>query len=317
MDSDDMKNLNNIYIKIFKKGKTIYSDSMENNIPNAQNLESYALYLNQMNEKLQNILHMTEKYALDCINKATDVRKYVDINNKYKDDPSRMILAHREMNNKMSWADITEMEDERETIHNTIDEIIIKPILENEFKHEKIAYKDISNIYGEGVDENCKIPIINNLNEMPSALYWFNGNKTNPKGVYICISHKFYVRIPFPNIVDGTKDFNRVCSVKCKYNTIDECIKRRREQSNRPNSFMRKCNFAHKGDKYVRVGSIFRCPNMIHFGRPTTIKDDLSNINEYNIKMMLLNSLSDLFISNLWFQTQKKKRLILTNIDIC
>jgi hypothetical protein len=313
MNSDDMKTLNELHIKIFKRGISIYSDSMENTISNAQNLESYALYLNNIHEKLETILHMAKKYSLDCINKATDVRKYVDVYDKYKDDPSRIILSRQEMRTKLSWSDIVNKEELQERNSKKC----VTPVLENDFECNPILYKNISNITGKNVGDTCKIPIVNTLNEIPSALYWFNGNKSNPKGVYICISHKFYVKIPFPDIVDGTKDFNRVRTIKCKYNNIEECIKKRNSNSNRPNSFIHKCNFAHKGEKYVRVSNVFRCPDMIHFGRHATLKEDLSNIDEYNIKMMLLNSLSDLFISNLWFQTQRKKTLVLTNIDTC
>ena len=52
MDSNDMLHLNEIYTKILKKGKTIYDDSMNNTIENAQKLEEYSAYLNQMNDKL-------------------------------------------------------------------------------------------------------------------------------------------------------------------------------------------------------------------------------------------------------------------------
>lgn len=317
MDSHDMQMLNDIYIRVLKKGRNIYSDDMENNITNAQNLESYSSYLNQMNEKLENILELTERYSSDCINKATDIRKYVDVNNKYKDGPSRILLSYKEIFSKMSWADISEREDERELLHKNIDEVIIKPVIETEFKTDSILYKDISELYGKNSLTGCKIPIINKLSEIPSSLYWFNGNKNNPKGVYICISHKFYVRIPFPNIIDGTKDFNRVSSIKCKYENKDECIRIRREISNRPNSYMRKCSFAHTGDKYVRVGTNLRCPGIPHFGSHETFKDDIKNVSESDIKMILLNALSDLFITNIWFQSQKKQTTILTNIGVC
>jgi hypothetical protein len=317
MDSQDMALLNEIYIRILKKGRSIYNKSMENNIANAQNLESYSTYLNEMNEKLESILDLTEKYSNECIEKATELRKYVEINDKYKDDSSRMIYAHKEMYSGLSWADVTDVEDAKEKILDNVDKIIVKPILEKEFKQTPILYKDISNIYGKDIGFNCKIPIINKLNEIPSALYWYAGDKNNPKGVYICISRKFYVQIPFPNVIDGTRDFNRKCSIKCKYESKEECLKLRTDLAKRYNSSIRECNFAHKGEKYVRVGTTFRCPTMPHFGRHSSLKNDLENLPDYDIKMMLLNALSDIFISKLWFQRQKNDNLILHNIDIC
>jgi hypothetical protein len=317
MDSHDMSLLNEIYIRILKKGRSIYDKSMENVIINAQNLESYSTYLNEMNEKLESILDLTEKYSNECIEKATEIRKYVEINNKYKDDSSRMIHAHKEMYSGLSWADVTDVEDAKEKILNNVDKIIVKPVSEMEFKQTPILYKDISNIYGKDIGFNCKIPIINKLNEIPSAFYWYAGDKNNPKGIYICISRKFYVQIPFPNIIDGTRDFNRKCSIKCKYESKEECLKLRTELANRYNSSIRECNFAHKGEKYVRVGTTFRCPTMPHFGRHSSLKNDLENLPDYDIKMMLLNALSDIFISKLWFQRQKNDNLILNNIDTC
>ena len=47
MDSQDMKLLNDIYIRILKKGRSIYDKSMDKTIANAQSLESYSEYLNQ------------------------------------------------------------------------------------------------------------------------------------------------------------------------------------------------------------------------------------------------------------------------------
>ena len=98
MDSHDMKLLNDLYVKILKKGRCIYNEAeSENNIHHAQKLESYSTYLGQMNDKLENILDLTDKYARECINKATEIRTFVDINDRYKDDPTRMFLAHKEI----------------------------------------------------------------------------------------------------------------------------------------------------------------------------------------------------------------------------
>jgi len=314
-----MKLLNDIYIRILKKGRSIYDKSIDKNIENAQNLESYSEYLNQMNEKLESILDLTDKYSIECIKKATEVRQYVDFNDKYKDDPFRMLLYNKDTYSGMSWSDISDIEDKKEKLIKKVDEIIDTPSIEKDFKQNSVLYKDISCIYGKHLDLgfDCKIPIINKINEIPSALYWYKGDKTNPKGVYICISRKFYAQIPLPDIIDGTKDYNRTCSIKCKYENKEECIKVRYELAQRYNSDVRECKFAHKGEKYIRVGTSLRCPKMPYFGRKSTLSADLGNLPDYDIKMMLLNALSDLFMSNLWFQKQKNDNLVLHDIDTC
>jgi hypothetical protein len=318
MDAGDMQIINDTYIRILKKGRRIYKESEhENSIEVAQKLESYSTYLNQMNEKLESILELADKYSRECLTKATEIREYVDINNRYADDPSKMVMAHREMCKGMSWSDITDIEDEKESVLKNISQIVKIPKNLDEYKHEPIMYKDISNIYGKDLGFNCKIPIINKLNEMPSALYWYGGDQKNPKGIYTCLSRKFYVQVPFPNVIDGTKDFNRSCSIKCKYNTVEECLKVRDDLANKYNSDVRDCNFAHFGDKYIKIGTTFRCPNIPRFGNHHFLKDDLKNLPDYDIKMLLMYSLSDILLGSLWFQNQKDTSMVLTNIDTC
>jgi hypothetical protein len=318
MDSVDMVAINNIYMKILKKGRHIYNEAETNpSINIAQKLESYSTYLGQMNDKLESILDLTDKYAHECINTATDIRKNIDINDRYKDDPSRMFLAHKELYKGMSWADITEIEEEKEIVIDTIDEMVKKPDNNHDFKHTSIMYKDLSTIYGVNLGFECSIPIINKLNEMPSAMYWYEGDKKNPQGVYTCLSRKFYTQVPLPNVIDGTKDFNRTRSIKCKYNTLAECMVVSQDLASKYSSDVRECKFAHLGDKYFKIGSAFRCPNMPRFGNHAFLESDLENLPDYDIKMMLMYSLSDMLLGSLWFQKQNNNNMILTNIDTC
>lgn len=318
MDANDMKLLNDIYIRMLKKGRSIYKIAeKENSLKNVQELESYSAYLGQMNDKIESILDITDKYANECLDKANEIRNYIDVNNKYKDDPMKMLLAHKEMYGGMSWADLTEMEEEKERVLKNIKKIVKNPAKKSEYEQTPILYKDVSNIYGKDIGFNCKIPIINKLNEMPSALYWYKGDQTNPEGIYTCLSRKFYIQVPFPNVIDGTKDFNRTCSIKCKYNTEQECLKIRKDLADRFNSELRDCKFAHIGDKYTKVGTLFRCPNIPRFGSHVFLDDDLENLPDYDMKMMLMYSLSDILLGALWFQKQKNNSMVLTNIDTC
>jgi hypothetical protein len=323
MDENDMEILNNIYIKILKTGRKLYNTSeTEMTIQVAQKLESYSTYLGEMNEKLESIMDLTDKYAQECLNKATEIRKHIDLNDKYEGDPSMMFKIHKEMYDGLSWADMTEMEENKDQIVDDVCNTINKKTNKKDYVHTPILYKTISNIYGKDIGVDWNVPIINKINEMPSALYWYNGDATNPKGIYICLTRGFYVQVPLPNVIDTTQDFNRTGSVKCKYNSTSECLKVRQDLSQRYNSHIRECNFAHKGDKYIKIGTTFRCPHNPRFGNHNYLKEDISNAPDTDIKTILMYSLSDILLSSIWFQKQKvehpkKTAITLTRIDIC
>ena len=155
---------------------------------------------------------------------------------------------------------------------------------------------------------------------MPNTFYWYNGDKKNPPGVYACLSPGFCVRVPFPDIIDATNSYNRTGSIRCKHDTQHECLKIRRDLASRYNSDVRECTFAHKNDKYIKIGTLFRCPNMPHFGTHRTLSKDLDSILDEDIKTMLMYSLSDMLLSSLWYQKKhpsKKTSLVLTDIDVC
>jgi hypothetical protein len=323
MIADDMNALNDIYVNILKTGRQIYSKS-DNviTIKEAQRLESYSTYLGEMNEKIENMLELTEKYAIEFLNKATKIRKNIDINKKYEGDSSMMFKAHKELYDGLSWADITEIEDRKDRIVNDVDKAIDKKIDKNEYAHKQIVYKKLSNIYGKKIGFDWKVPIINKLNEMPSSMYWYAGDANNPEGVYTCLTRGFYIQVPFPNVIDATQDFSRTGSIKCKYNTIRECLDIRSELANRHNSNVRDCNFAHKGDKFVKIGTSYRCPHKPRFGNHSYLRSDISSVPDSDIRTILMYSLSDMMLSSMWFQKQnmddsKKNNIVMTDIDIC
>lgn len=317
MNADDMKLINDIYVRLLKKGRDIYTESNDTaTIVSAQKLESYSTYLGEMNDKLESILDLTDKYARECIDKATEIREYIDLNDKYKDEPNQLTLVHKEMYKGMSWADINEVEDGKDAILKSVSQKIAVKQPVNEFVHEPVMYKTISELYGKKITP-YKIPITTKLNEIPAALHWYKGDQSNPPGVYICLSRGCYIQVPFPNVVDGTKDFNRTCSIKCKYSSAEECLKIRRDLSMRYNSELRACTFAHKGDSYVKIGTSFRCPNIPRFGNYAFLHSDMNELPDCDIKMMLMYALSDVLLGSLWFQNQKNTSMVMTNIDVC
>jgi hypothetical protein len=320
MDSDDMTLINDIYKKILNNGMKLYDMSDNNmNINHARQLEAYSTYLREMNEKLACITTWTNKYAIECLNKAAEIRKYVDISSTYTDETPSIFKLHQEMHNGMSWADISENELNKEIVLNNVEQIVNKPLCKDEYKQPPIMYKTISNLYGKDMGFEWKVPIINNLNDMPASLYWYAGDSSNPSGIYTCLNNGFYIQVPFPNIIDSSHDSNKSRSVKCKNNTIQECLEDRQQLANQYKSAVRECNFAHVGDNYIKIGTLFRCPNKPRFGNHNYLKDDIVSIKDTDIKTILMYALSDVLISSMWFQNKddEKKLSIMTNIDIC
>jgi hypothetical protein len=326
MNAFIMTELNNIYVKILKEGRNQYEKSeRENTIKSAQELESYSTYLGEMTEKIKTLLDLTTKYAHECLERATTIRKEVDLNITHDGDPSQMFLIHKEMYKGLSWADINDREENREYILGEINDIIEREsdVIKKEFIHTPILYKNLSNIYNTNIGFKFQVPIINKLNEMPSVFYWYNGDDTNPAGIYTCISRGFYVRVPFPNVVDSTKNCNKIGSIRCKNETYEECYNIRKELSIRYGSDIRECTFAHTGDKYIKIGTTFRCPHMPRFGNHGYLENDIKTVTDSDIKTILMYSLSDILLTSLWFQRQKKdnsnesSNITFNNIEIC
>ena len=301
-----MNELSGIYVKILKAGRDKYDQShQEVSISTAQDLESYSAYLGEMTERIESLLELTHKYARECLDRATEIRKEVNLSISHDGDPSKMFLVHRDMFKGMSWADINDREENKSRVLSDVDNVVDTSIIRRDFMHTPILYKSLVKINNVDIGFKFKVPIITKLSEMPSAFYWYGGDNTNPSGIYTCITRGFYVRVPFPNVVDSTKNFNKMGSIKCKNATFEECYAIRKELAMRHKSDIRNCTFAHKGDKYVKIGSAFRCPNMPRFGCHNYLSSDLKSVPDSDIKTILMYSLSDILLTSLWFQKQK------------
>lgn len=323
MDGSTMVELNKIYIKILKNGQQIYNKSHGDlSIKTAEYLESYSSYIGEMNEKIENILELTEKYAKECLIKANEIRIKINSEEKSNSDQNHMIRAHKELYFGLSWGEISEIDDEKDQVLEDVEKTIGKQHSVDEYTHNPIIYKNLSSIYGTPIGFDWKIPIISKITEIPPSLYWYNGDSYNPAGIYTCLSRDFYVQVPFPNVVDATQDFNRTGSIKCKYNSLNDCKKAREDLASKYKSEMRECKFAHKGDNYIKIGTTFRCQNKPRFGNHYHLKDDINEINNTDIKSILMYALSDVLLSSIWFQKQnnsdsKSPSMILSKIDKC
>lgn len=311
-----MQTINEIYIKILRNGRRIYGS--ENTILAARQLETYSTYLSEMNEKLESMVDLTQKFSVECLGKATEIREAIDIDEKYAGDASKILVAFRDDNKNLSWADMSEIEDRTESVLEDVDNALTKKPDVRVFKQESVMYKALTDIYGVSLNKEWKLPITNRIKDIPPAMQWYKGDNNNPEGIYICLSDGFYAQVPMPNIMDATKDFNRTGSVRCKHYSKDACYDARENLAYRRNFDMRSCPFAHQGDQYVKIGTVFRCPKFPGFGRHDSLNEDLVNVPDDDMRSILMYALSDAMLSSMWFQNQEQKNgMVMTNIDIC
>lgn len=315
MNSAELTTLDNIYKNVLKDGRQYYKYAERNaTIESAQYLESFATYLREMNDKLSVILDLTDKYAYECFEKATHIRKSVDLNEQYKHDQSRMFKVHSELYRGMSWADIADAEDSAQDANKAVNQIIEE---EKNNEHKLILYKKLNSINGVKIGFDYELPIINRIADIPPAFYWFGGDDNNKEGIYTCLSQNFAVRVPLPQVIDASVSGNRSNSIKCKYVSQEACLAVRQEVASRYRSDIRECTFAHTGDKFVKIGNAYRCA-MTHFGRHSTLKNDLTSLPLDDVKSLLFNALPDALLASLWSRRNALPTpLIFEDIEVC
>jgi hypothetical protein len=145
------------------------------------------------------------------------------------------------------------------------------------------------------------VPHIRKLEEAKPMFYW------HEEALYVRLLNDVYAKVPFPDIYDSAKNYERRCSVRCKYRTKEICDKQRAEVAKLYNSQVRVCNFAHAGEKIVKIGYASRCPSRPNYGNPSTIAEDSKNVSLDDIKSMLLYGLNDLIIAAIWLDYKKEK----------
>lgn len=168
-----------------------------------------------------------------------------------------------------------------------------------------------------------KLPVVTDIKQIPPALYYFkedDNKKTNKKtknrtGIYINLGNGNYARIPFPEIVDSKKEYDRKHSIRCKYISKKDCDDQRYKMSKYHNTQIRTCNFAHTGDQIIKIGYPSRCPSVPNYGTPETFSDDIKNINMNDAKNLLMNGLNDVMSSVIWFDYAAQKENIFSNLE--
>lgn len=162
---------------------------------------------------------------------------------------------------------------------------------------------------------SLNLPIIKDLKSLPPMLYWYEGDKFNKKGIYTCLSKGFYCRIPFPNMLSTVDQNFKVNSIPCKYQTKEICTAQKLRISTLYESQVRECNYVHKRESFIKIGSFYRC-NRESFGNYDTLNEDLNYIITTDIKRILMHALSDTLLSVLWYQNKfTDGNLMLNNLE--
>lgn len=306
MDINDLKVINEIYIKLLKKGLNM--SDLTNTIKNAEKLEEYSIFLSDVCDKINSLMDLSEKYAKRCLDKATEIREIVHINPKPNENT--FLYAYKN-GKKLTWGELSDREDDDKKLTAEIKKATKKLKIDT-----KTQYKKMSKIYDVNLSHQYMFPNIPRLENIPPAIYWFNGNNSHPKGLYMNINGNLIIKIPLPNVIDSTKEQNREKTIRCRYNTTQECYNYRKETAKKYKSHIRKCFYTHKGEQFAKIGANFRCPNLPRFGNHENLNNDITKIRISDIRCMLLYASSDILLSSLWYQ-RNNQRHIMSDIEIC
>jgi len=155
---------------------------------------------------------------------------------------------------------------------------------------------------------------VKKLSDIPPMFYFCNDKQYGP-GIYCAINKNIIAKVPFNSVYDVSKTHDKSKSIKCKYLDINICLEHRKKMAAFYKTDIRKCTFAHTGEKMVKMGYNSRCNIIPSFGNPKTLLDDITYITEEEIKTILMYGLNDLFSAAVWGNFNKVKK-ILVNIDI-
>lgn len=181
----------------------------------------------------------------------------------------------------------------------------MKEIKENTM--ERILIKEMSVYYNA--------PTVTNITDIPPMFHYYKGDQKHQAGLYCCLVENVFIRVPYPEVIDSTKNYSKFRSIRCKYKTKAECDSKRAYMAEKYPD-VRQCNFAHVGEKLVKIGYPSRCiiPN---FGNPETFHTDYKTISRDILKTIMLYGVSDLVSAALTIDNMKwnSSCTILDNIN--
>lgn len=150
-----------------------------------------------------------------------------------------------------------------------------------------------------------RLPVIQDVRKIPPMFYWYKGDTQHSAGIYCCLIPGVFAKVPFPEIIDSTKEYNKGRSIRCKYRTKALCDDQRSKMAQYHDSQVRICNFAHTGEKIVKIGYPSRCAQVPNFGNPSSITNDIKSIDEDAIKNILMYGLNDIAVAAIYLDYTK------------
>jgi hypothetical protein len=187
-------------------------------------------------------------------------------------------------------------------------------VVGNTTSNTTISPQPIERVLIDDIGYYMKLPIVSDVKKIQPMFCWFKGDSTYQPGIYCCICPGVYTKVPFPETIDSTKEYNKGRSIRCKYKSKVLCDDQRSKMAKYHESQVRICNFAHVGEKIVKIGYPSRCASVPSFGNPATLTNDIKIIDLDSIKNILLYGLSDTFISAVYFDYTKNNGLIMDKL---
>ncbi len=306
--------INNYFREQFKEARLLLSE--DNTTEIAEKLESVATEFSIIFDNFSKMITLMDNLRTECKDKAAEIRDELELNNKFNNNKKdiKFSFVFQGKYKNMSWGDIADIEDRRENVINS-SELIEKKLLE---PPEKIPWKTLDTLDNIKLPKEISLRMVSRLDNLPPALGWYSGDKTHREGIYIRLPENMFVRIPFPNVIDGTQNYTRNKTIKCKYETEEQCVENRKFLADRYSTNIRECLFAHKGDIYSKVGTNFRCPSNPRFGSHDHLKTDIESLKADDIKPVLMYALSDVLNCFLWSDFHHSDdRIVFSEVEVC
>lgn len=174
----------------------------------------------------------------------------------------------------------------------------------------------ISIIHIPDIKYSMKFPVVSDLKQIPPAIFYLMDTDKSKCGLYMNLLNGNYARIPFPEVIDSKKEYDRKQSIRCKYMTKDECDSQRQKMAKLHNSIVRSCNFAHLGESIVKIGYSSRCPGSPSYGNPKTMQHDISLVAESDFKNLLMYGLNDIISSIVWLDYKQISGELYEKLDL-
>lgn len=300
-------------------------------IPDLTNLFNMicSLHVNEVNE---NDIDEKNKSSIEAfINKCNDMVEFVG---KCRSLASKLIVSNEPASHKFLHIDASisnhiisnQVISHVKNIQEDYRSSFKRSIMNDKMRHEGLKQispkpstitKTIKNIDSVDLGDNpLRIPVVDSLKDVKQPFYWYSGDAKNREGVYIALTDTLCCRINLPNVIPSNSIDFKYKSNTCRYGSAERCRVRRHELSKIHNSNMRDCNFTHYGERFNKLGTMYRCPNVESFGNHKTLNSDMTDVSINDIKHLLMNCLSDALLASIWAQNHYKSKDVMDDLDL-